>query len=198
LTEEHYPFAIERSTFRPSPDERPDTKVHALELDPTLLSAVSGPGAAPLISVQPAGEGERHLVWTKAGRFELVDGPVGQTDLLLASGTSDANLQAMAAVGLRGRFLVYVEVGTGKRPDADGRLLTELLQRAGCSRILLLSGPLAWVLGEGRDLSGHPVEPVPRRLYFGKTLTSRAHRIFSETPVVQRSVWRPLQRRRTE
>jgi hypothetical protein len=196
LTEERYPFAVMRSTFRLDPELRPNTKAHALELDPTLLEPVPA-GAAALLGVVPTGEGQLHLIWTATGQFELVTGSPGHGAIRLASGQSTAMPGAVAAVGLRDRFLVYVEVSTGKQPDADGQALVRTLNEAGCSEVLVLTEPLVWLLAQGRDLSGHPSESGGGPVFFGKALTSRARRIFTETPVVERSVWRPLQRRRT-
>lgn len=193
LPEERYPYALSRSTFRPEPERRPDTKVHALELDPSLLAM--GDEAAPLFSVVPSGDGPMQLVWTAAGRFELVQESQGREATVIASGSEQVGPGAVAGLGLRGRFLLYVEVATGKRPETDAALLTGVLRDAGCDRVLLLREPLGWILEQGRDLSGHPLEASRPSLHFGKVLTSRARRIFTETPTVERSVWRPLQRR---
>lgn len=194
LREERYPLATARSSFRPEPRERPETKVHALELDPRLL-AVAADEETALFGVVPGGAGPSTLVWTESGRFELIDGPAGQGATVLARGSRHTNA-AVAALGLRDRFLLYLEIGTGKHPANDGALLTKLLEEAGCARMLLLSEPLPWLLDGGQDLSGHPVDARSvTPVHFKKQQTSGARRIFTETPVVERSVWRPLQRR---
>jgi hypothetical protein len=193
---EEFPFALMRTESIPDAS-RPDTKVHALEIDPTRIAPLpTTPSATPVLTVQAVLDGTAHVVFEDS-RFQILGERPGPQAAVFASGTTDDRAEAAAALGIRDGtgFLVYIEVATARDPKRDGVLLRELLERAGCSRSVLLRQPLPIALDAGRDLSGHPmVVATEGAVTWGKVETSKARRIFTETPIVERAVWRPLQR----
>jgi hypothetical protein len=190
-----FPFAVSRATFRPDPITRPETKVHALELDPARLAVSVGGTPEQRVALVPRGSGRAHVVLDEGG-FAIREGTPGPEAIVLGSGSITPFHGALAAFGIRQGFLVYVEVGTAKDPAEDGEMLVQLLRRAGCQTWLILSEPPGWSLAGNVDLSGHPTELEPGAVFLAETSTPRARRIFTETPVVEQSIWRPLQRRR--
>lgn len=189
-----FPFAVARATFRPEP-ARPETKVHALELDPSRLAASKTPAPRARVALAPSGSGAAHAVLDR-GSFAILEGAPGPKATVLAHGSPTPFPGAVAALGVRHGFLVYVEVGTGKDAARDGQMLVELLRGAGCTKWLVLEEPLRWWLPGGVDLSGHPAALGSDTVYLAETSTSRVRRIFTDTPIVEPSVWRPLQRRK--
>lgn len=195
--------AAARTWLRPDP-ARPGTKLHLLQIDPSALALTPGaPSETPLLSlVPPAGATADHRadevgVYWSGSRFHLfspaMGGPPPGSEPLLR-GARQAQ-EASAAWGLSPvtGFLIYAEVATGAEPAADSALLAKALHLAGASEAIFLTEPVRFVIA-GKDLSGHPASGSATAVRLYSHDAPKFRRIFKDTPIVEPSVWKPLQK----
>lgn len=135
------------------------------------------------------------------GAARLASSPAGLSDGVAAIGVQDhsgmlvyaeheAAVQAIQAAGQGGSAVAA--------PSGHGDALLALLERAGCSQRMLLSGSLRVALGGDTDLAGEATHP-PGGAYAVTLVRTEApggRRIFEATPVVPLSTWYPLQQHR--
>ncbi|MCS6898857.1 MAG: hypothetical protein RMJ98_02540 [Myxococcales bacterium] len=192
LAQHGFPYALAITTFRPDP-ARPGLRLRLLKIDPaTVVPAGVGSEGETVVTLQAVGApkaGEPTL-WWRPGSFVVSKQPVAGGTALLEGGSSGE-----AALGIDGDgMLLYVEVEAG---SADADTLDRFLKNLGCSQRMGLPRSLAPLQGGTTMLSGAPGKRVGRRevrLLRGKA--PGGQRIFPDTPVVPRSVWEPIQRKR--
>ena len=176
-----------------------------MQIDPRMVSASVKTGKT--VAVLDAGaspQGEAPSLWHSAGAFFIGPQPPVPDAVRLATGQAppSAGAPALAVVGVtdEGGMLFYVEleVPPAQPSAADGKMLSEMLKRLGCSSRLLLTRPFAVALGGDTDLAGTAVRSPsgPTSVRLSRVPGAGARRMFEDTPVVPLDVWYPLQQKR--
>ncbi len=188
--------AAAKTWLRPDP-KRPAAKLYLLQLDASRLVTS---GEKPLIQLSqssPTAPNLSHACLLE-GRFRVgPDAPDGCTKLLTGSAQPPNETQAAFGIGAPDGLLYYAEVATGGLPAQDAELLRAALRTEKVTHIVYMEQKAGIGLptaGGLVNLSGHPREPSPTDLSLFRGDTQRFRRIFKDTPIVERSVWKPLQR----
>jgi hypothetical protein len=193
LPQHGFPYAIATAERIPDP-ERPSTKVRYAKLDAKYLRFSEAPDG-PVVATLPADETGTRFLFLHDGQWAIgADAPDAAKRL-----AAERSEHPTAAFGVSAHdgMLYYAEVVTGRDPTRDPALLERTLRQAGCEEILL--GDAASLLVGGRnDLSGHPAHAGGRRTYLLRQRGPTGSRVFTDTPVVPRSVWRPIQNAATQ
>lgn len=207
LPQHGFPYALAMTELRPDA-ARPDAKVRVLKLDPRLVAsapAAKAPGGAKTVLVaEPAeaasGEAATSL-WHSSGAFSIAAAAPVPDANRLASGALAAGA-AVAAIGVSDEdgMLVYAELSSppAAPSPADGKLLADLLAKAGCSSRLFLAAPWAVALGGDTSLAGAAMHPPagPGAVRLARAQAAGAGRFLESTPIVPFDKWYPLQQKR--
>lgn len=211
LPQHGYPYAIATTTVRTSGASSP---LAVLEIDPRAVALKPGAADDPTTVVvfadrgkprsdggagEPSGGAALRLVLTD-GQFSIVSREKAGEGVLL-EGASTASTDTRAVVGVRDEdgVLLLVEIARdeGKRSEAIAAA-DALLGRAGASKRMHLAHDTAALLGGGLGLDGErdalPHGPPKARLVRRPMPNGRPY--FESTPIVDVSVWRPLQMQR--
>ncbi len=119
----------------------------------------------------------------------------------LASGAGEPG-SAIAALGVSDDdgMLVYAELSAPPPAPgaADGKVLADLLKKAGCSSHLFLRAPWSLALGGDTSLSGAATHPPSgaAAVRLARVAAPGAGRFFEGTPVVPFDKWYALQAKR--
>ena len=206
LPQHGFPYALAMTEVRPD-GARPDAKVRVLKVDPKLVTSASAAKAttAKTVAVLDAGEEEKgdHVasLWHSSGAFSIAPSAPVPDAVRLASGAADPGA-AVAAVGVNDEdgMLVYVELVTPPQAPtaADGKLLSDLLKKAGCSTHVFLKAPWSLALGGDTSLAGAAMHPPAGAgaVRLARVTGAGAGRFFEDTPVVPFDKWYPLQQKR--
>jgi len=208
LPQHGFPYALATTTIRPDP-KQPSVHARVLKVDPRAVrspmkaedgsekpqpdkNVVLSLGGAPLaIKGGPA-------VWLAPGSFFIGSESPGPSAVALFGGEAiNSNTLANATT----LFGVIDEDGTLVYATADapsGVALKALLQKLGCSQVMIAPKGFAVHLGDSLDLTGelakdNLTQPVVT-LVRGEAPSARV--LFPETPVVEPQIWAPLQAKR--
>jgi hypothetical protein len=206
LPQHGFPYAVAATELRPD-SARPDAKVRVLKVDPRLVAsapaskAAAGKTVAVLDAGEAAAEGSGVSLWHSSGAFSIAPAAPVAEAVRLASGADDAGA-AVAAIGVSDDdgMLVYAELSAPPQVPAaaDGKLLADLLKKAGCSSHLFLRAPWSLALGGDTSLAGVATHPPSGAAAVRLTRASApgAGRFFQDTPVVPFDKWYALQAKR--
>jgi hypothetical protein len=200
LPQHGWPYALATTWLRPE-RERAETKVRLLRVDPsTVRTAEERDGDDKLVlalrSVSPPAAGTQSL-WLGPKGFSVGESAPDPAARHVAAARASSSTRAAAAAGIDAAgMLIYAEVATAHRPEADGALLERLLASLGVQKVLLFDKPLGAALGGDRDLAGHPVPLAKGGVRWIRRARPGARRIFPDTEIVPPKVWYPLQARR--
>ena len=113
----------------------------------------------------------------------------------LLSGTRTPGPETRAAFGLGGggQFLFYAEIATAPRPGEDAELLSKALRAAGADQLAFMRDRPT-LSSRGEELSGHPHTPSKAALNLRASPTPEFRLLFKDTPIVERAIWRALQK----
>jgi hypothetical protein len=201
LPQHGWPYALATTWLRPDAS-RPQTRVMVLRVDSARIKPCSASDAPALLTVRPGRPtSEMDSVWWTRGSASVGEGQPEPEAQRLAAGWHPGRLPAgvspAAALGIDpDGMLVYAEL---ERPaDASGspKLLARLLAELGCQERVLLGAPLRVSLGAERNLAGRPVAVSRSDQRFCRRQGPRGQRIFTETPIVPKAEWEPLQAKR--
>lgn len=206
LPQHGYPYAIARADFVPDPN-RGETKLHAVKLDPRMLRArrrrsvtVANDPIVFSIDKVSMNQAKSHILFTGSEFVQSTAGP-SEGAVLVASGYAASDPRRRGAVAVAGidayGMLIYLEVATAPDPTRDADLLDAVCRDLGCVSQTFLSRPAFIGIGGRVDLSGHPLSKRRKYLEFLRATAPGARRIFESTPVVPRSIWKPLQERQS-
>jgi hypothetical protein len=206
LPQHGFPYALAMTELRPD-GARPDAKVRVLKLDPRLVaSSPAAKGAsAKTVAILDAGEapsGEHAAsLWHSSGAFSIGPSAPVPEAVRLASGAAEPG-PAVAAIGVNDEdgMLVYAELSAPPAAPAaaDGKLLAELLKKAGCSSTVFLKAPWSMALGGDTSLAGAAMHPPSgaTAVRLARVQAPGAGRFFEDTPIVPFDKWYPLQQKR--
>lgn len=217
LPQHGFPYALALTDLRPDAST-PDVRVRILAVDPRVVSASSGGGAAPqggkTVAIVGAGEaaasGEALSIWHSAGSFSIAAAAPVAGSIRLATGLSAASAGAstlVAGAGVRDEdgMLLYVELSAGGGIGQEGApqgvpagLLDGLLKRLGCGARVVFHRKLPIALGGDTDLAGAAVHPPSGAgaVRLTRTDAPAVRRIFEDTPIVPFNHWYRLQQHR--
>jgi hypothetical protein len=196
LPQHGFPYAVATSHVQPDAT-RPDTKALLVKLDPRALRLATGADDKVVVSISNANPvANQPTLWMSDRSCAIASSQVNGA-VPVVSGVvpgSPGAADAVAALGVQDDdgMLVYIEVQEGRRPGADGAMLTGMLEKLGCSSRLLLTQPLLPSFGH-RAKEGQRFE---REVQFVRIDAPGARRIFESTQVVEPGEWAPLQARR--
>ncbi|MEZ4309928.1 MAG: hypothetical protein R3F14_17965 [Polyangiaceae bacterium] len=202
LPQHGFPYALATTELHPDP-ARPTTKVRVLKIDPRLVASAppAKDSAAKTVAITDAGEGAATSVWHSTGAFSIgASAPVAGA-LRIAGGAPEAGPSA-GAVGVSDEdgMLVYVELASPPETPtaADGKLLADVLKKAGCSSHVFLSKPWSIALGGDTSLAGEAIHPPAgaSAARLARVQAPGAGRFFESTPIVPFDKWYPLQQKR--
>jgi hypothetical protein len=212
LPEEPFPRALATTSLRPDP-ARPESKVRALKLDPSVVRiARSDDGAhGSLLAASRSGavHDERRgagsasaslaptsdvTLWFDGGHVVLASAaPSAGATAFLAGRRAADRAKAGACVDEDGMVL-FAEVATAPDPARDGALLARVFDAARCKERMYLTTPLALTIADQHDLSGHPAPVSHDAVRLVRETLPRARRVFADTKVLPPAEWMPLQR----
>ena len=205
LPQHGFPYALATTDFRPDAG-RPDVKIKALQIDPRTVNAAAATGKAAAGKTVAVVEGpeagkDAQAVWHSAHAFSIAPtAPVPEA--VRVAGGDAPGAPAVAAIGVldEGGMLLYLEL---EKPPAaptaaDGKMLTDLLKKLGCSSRMTLSKPLTIALGGDTDLAGQALRAPsgPAAVKLTRAEAAGGKRVFEDTPIVPFSTWYPLQQQR--
>lgn len=179
---------------------------------PTVLtlSTASAPAAAPSASASGSASAHAHAapkeptvkpdtqLWLSTGSFAIGPTSPGPGAVALFGGESSpaaiAGATTLAGVTDEDGTLVVVFADA----PGDGAALRALLQQLGCSMVIVPPHTLDVRLGGSLDLGGDLAKTalVGPIVTLGRAQAPAARELFPNTPVVDPSVWQPLQSRR--
>jgi hypothetical protein len=206
LPQHGFPYAVATTELRPD-GARPDVKVRVLKIDPRLVSSSpAGKGAGgKTVAVLDAGEAATEAsgasLWHSSGAFSIAPAAPVPEAVRLASGAGEA-AAAVAAIGVSDDdgMLVYAELSAPPAvPTAgDGKLLADLIKKAGCSSHLFLRAPWSLAIGGDTSLAGAATHPPSgaAAVRLARAAAPGAGRFFESTPVVPFDKWYALQAKR--
>lgn len=206
LPQHGYPYAIATTTARV---DGAGSAIAVLEVDPKAVDPKDGANDDPTTVLAladrrgdagaPTSPGKTALVLAD-GRFSLVAREKAQGTPLF-TGNDAPTPATRAVVGVRDEdgVLLYAEIARDEPKRADALAgAAALLGRAGASKRVFVANDVAALLGGGLALDGErdpvPHGPVTMRLVRRAMPGGRPY--FESTPVVDVSVWRPLQMQR--
>lgn len=199
LPQHGFPYAIATTIVRPDP-KQPQIHARIVKLDPrTVKVAAAADTKEPVLTMGPRVpiQGGTQL-WLATGSFAIGATSPGPTAVPLFAGELVTPASLATATALAG---VTDDDGTLILAIADGPAgpaLRALLSQLGCSQVLIAPKTLDLRLGGGLDLGGE----LAKTPIVGPTVTLErakapaAHELFPGTPVVDPTVWMPLQARR--
>lgn len=205
LPQHGFPYALAMTELRPDA-ARADAKVRVLKIDPRLVASAPAAKATRAKTVaiadagEAAGEGGTSL-WHSTGAFSIAPTAPVPEAMRLAAGVADPGA-AVAALGVSDEdgMLVYAELSSAPQAPsaADGKLLADLLKKAGCSSHLFLKAPWALALGGDTSLAGAAMHPPSGAgaVRLARTQAPGAGRFLESTPIVPFDKWYPLQQKR--
>ncbi len=181
---------------------------------PVLALAVTTPGAGPApsgsapalstsapasVPVTAKATKPTTQLWLSTGSFAIGAGSPGPGAVSLFGGDvpSPGNLgTASALVGVTDDDGTLV-LATSEQPA--GVILEKLLHQLGCSQVMIAPKGLELRLGGSLDLSGELAKtslPANATITLERAQAPSARELFPQTPVVDPTVWQPLQARR--
>jgi hypothetical protein len=205
LPQHGFPYALAMTELRPEA-ARADAKVRVLKIDPRLVAPAAAAKAtsAKTVAIVDAGdaaaEGSASL-WHSTGAFSIAPAAPVPEAVRLATGTADPGA-AVAAIGVSDEdgMLVYAELSNAPQAPspADGKLLADLLKKAGCSAHVFLKAPWALALGGDTSLAGAAMHPPSgaAAVRLARASGPGAGRFLESTPIVPFDKWYPLQQKR--
>lgn len=195
LPQHGFPYAIATTIIRPDA-KQPNVHARVFKIDPRTVKLGTATSKEPVLSMTTP-KGVQQL-WLAPGSFAIGKSSPGPTAVSLFAGddpTPQTLATATTLVGVTdddGTLIVAVA-------DApDGVALKTLLQQLGCSQVFVVEKGLDFRLAGGLDLGGE----LAKTPLAGPTITLEraqapaARELFPGTPVVEPSVWQPLQARR--
>ncbi len=206
LPQQGFPYALASTEVRPD-GARPDAKVRVLKVDPRLVASLPAAKAtsAKTVAVLDAGEaptGEHTTsLWHSSGAFSIAAAAPVPDAVRLASGQAEAS-GAVSALGVSDEdgMLVYAElINVPAAPTAaDGKLLADLLKKAGCSSHVFLKAPWSLALGGDTSFAGAAMHPPSGAgaVRLARVAGPGAGRFFEDTPIVPFDKWYALQAKR--
>ncbi len=188
------PPALARTSLRA--DARyPESRMHLLKVDPSRAEPSEQRSQAQhLASWAKPTPAETTYWWHDGALLDAAERPHPEA-FALFSGSRGPSPTQRAAVGVdREGMLVYAEIVTGGPPQhSGGEFLKAGLSMVGASRVIYLD-ETANIVVEGRDLNRHPVPAPTEAIHLTRWHDPGFQDIFTDTPVVPRNVWRPLQK----
>jgi hypothetical protein len=199
LPQHGFPYAIATTVIRPDP-KQPQIHARVLKIDPRTVKVGTKETKEPVLSLSTgttAVKGATQL-WLATGSFAIGATSPGPTALPLFTGEAATPATLGTATALAG---VTDDDGTLIVVIADapaGHALRALLQQLGCSQVLVPPKALDLRLGNGLDLTGELAKTplAGPTVTLERALAPAAKELFPTTPVVDPSVWGPLQARR--
>jgi len=206
LPQHGYPYAIATTTAQAS---GASGRLSILEIDPRAVAEkaplVDDPSTVLVFAERGKGDagasgaGTQRLVLNN-GQFSIVPREKA-TEGVLLEGSPTASGDTRAVVGIRDEdgVLLFVEIAHDESKRAEAISAADgLLARSGASKRMHLARDTAALLGGGLRLDGErdtaPHGPAKARLVRRAMPSGRPY--FETTPIVDVSVWRPLQMQR--
>jgi hypothetical protein len=194
LPQRSLPYAIAKTTLR-ADAAFPESRLNLLKVDPwrSRPTATTPEEGAILSWAKP--KLAATTLWWDDGELLIQPSKPRATARALFSGTGAPAPEQRAAVGLGSeQMLLYAEIATGGMPEhSGGAFLREGLTLAGARQIVYLSDAAGLVI-EGRDLNLHPARLPADAMHLERWENPGFEDIFTDTPVVERRLWRPLQK----
>lgn len=204
LPQHGFPYAIATTSIRPDA-KHPEVRARVLKVDPRTVKVAppksSGKDAVLALSVganPPKPNKSDPQLWLGTNSFAIGTISPGATAVPLFAGEP---VQAATLSGASALVGVTDDDGTLVIAIADapaGAALRTILQQLGCSQVMLPPKTLDLRLGGSLDMTGE----LARSPLAGPVITLErgqapaARELFPTTPVVEPSVWQPLQSRR--
>lgn len=197
LPQHGFPYAVATTQLHPDPS-RPQTKALLVKIDPKTINMATEPSDKVVVSLSNANPVPNQPTLWLSGDTVVVSSTLVEGAAPVVSGFAPDHPEAAKAVAALGvqdddGMLVYAEVQEGREAGRDGALLSQLLDKLACSTKLLLTRPLLPSFGQQPDA---PAQRFERVVHFVRVDAPGAERIFESTPIVEPSVWAPLQARR--
>lgn len=205
LPQHGFPYALAMTELRPDA-AREGAKVRVLKIDPRLVAPApvgKAPGAKTVAIVdagQAPGEGATSL-WHSTGAFSIAPAAPVADAMRLATGVAEPGA-AVAAIGVSDEdgMLVYAELeAVPQAPSpADGKLLADLLRKAGCASHVFLAAPWTLALGGDTSLAGTAMHPPSGAgaVRLARASAPGAGRFLESTAIVPFDKWYALQAKR--
>jgi hypothetical protein len=209
LPQHGFPYAIATTTVHP--ESSPQVKLAVLEIDPKAVQQKAAELEDPstVLVLAPRLQGARDAGARASGELRLVldhgffavVSKDKTAESVLLEGSARPSDATRALVGVRDEdgVLLWVEVGKDEPKRAEAIAAADaLLAKAGASKRMHLTNDMAALLGGGLGLDGErdplPHGPAAVRLVRKPMPGGRAY--FESTPIVDVSIWRPLQMQR--
>lgn len=200
LPQHGFPYAIATTVIRPDP-KQPQLHARVLKIDPRAVRVAVNDTKEPVLSIAAGAAVPAKAttqLWLATGSFAIGPSSPGPTALSLFAGEPANPTTLASATTLAG---VTDDDGTLILVIADGPAgpaLRTLLQQLGCSQVLVPAKALDMRLGNGLDLTGELAKTplTGPTVTLERALAPAAKELFPSTPVVDPSVWGPLQARR--
>lgn len=214
LPQHGYPYASAITTVRiPGPGDR---RARVLRLDPHAIQ-VAGDGdrgeQTVVVFGKPRVKNARDAgshgptdaetkLWLGAHVFTIdKTRPAAAIAItgVLSPGPGAASARGAVGISDEDGMLQWIELMPEDAPSAESSdAMMKILERVGCSSRGLVTGELRAFLGGSLDIGGEPAAPMAVSLRLTRSASPSARQIFESTPVVQQSVWQPLQAQRVK
>jgi hypothetical protein len=209
LPQHGFPYAIATTSVRPDP-KQPTLRARVLKVDPkTVKLAATGaskPGSSgdqtvltfADLPLKPEEDHKHPALWLSGGSFAIGASSPGPSASMLFVGqepTAETLATATALVGVTDDDGMMVLV-TSDVPA--GFALRALLAQLGCAQAIVAPAALLPLIGGSLDLSGElsKAKATGGIVSLVRAQAPAAKQIFPDTPVVDPSVWQPLQNKR--